>query len=109
MKTVFVAFTDKNQEKLLAGTKTSTVRSPQEALKIGLKSGDRAIFILNSQKFNISCLGLVHVEEIGGRLSAEKTENFENNKPMFQSTELWLQGKIKLYYYRITKVKESLD
>ena len=81
--------------------KRSTLRSQKEFESIGLKVGQSDILAIKEKKFKVTCIGFVHVSEIGGRDAVWKNEGFEYTKPKFQQTLDFLDGKVKLYYYTI--------
>lgn len=102
MKNIFIAFTEENLSLLLDGKKTSTLRSDKEYLKIGLQKGEIGFF----RGFIVEYKGLVHVDEVGGKSEIWRSEAFdftERKKPMFQSTEDFLEGKKKLHLYLFRK------
>lgn len=101
MKRVNIQMQPDNITKILAGIKTTTTRSSNQALQIGLAIGQTGIISLNNQEFLVTNRGFLTIEEAGGRNAIESSEAFENNIPKYQQTKDWLSGKGKLYVYDI--------
>ncbi len=81
--------------------KTSTLRSQREFESIGLGVGKNDTLTIKDKKFKVVCEGLVHVDDLGGREKVWISEGFNYTSPKFKQTLDFLDGKIKLYYYKI--------
>lgn len=103
-----------NVAKILAGTKTTTVRTTKDANFIGLPVGMKAEVMIGKRIFTLYNRGLLTIEEAGGRAKMELSEDFGPNGPKFPSTSKWLDGNGKLYVYDIiplapAKIADPLD
>lgn len=92
-----------NIKKILEGTKTSTVRSKDQADKIGIPVGQTRVVNLGGKSFNVTNKGLLSIEEAGGKEAILKSEGISKVEDFkFQQTKDWINGKGKLYVYSIS-------
>lgn len=90
-----------NIEKILAGTKTSTVRKTIEA---GGNIAPRTVNIVNfgDRQYAVFNRGYMTVEEAGGKKEMMRTEGVTSESEfMFQQTRDWINGKGAMYVYII--------
>jgi hypothetical protein len=107
MKNVFIPFDDYNTKLLVAGKKTTTVRSERSAASIGLNKNETGLFkTQDGTVFTVSCLGFLTIHEApGGRDGMWISEGFvERGEPKFKQTSDWLSGHGRLWVYLLTKV-----
>ena len=97
---IFIPMQPENVEKILSGTKTSTVRSASAAQQIGLKKGQQDYTTWGGKRFLVTCEGEQTIDEAGGYESVWKSEGFGPSGPLFAQTRTWLNGTGKLWVYR---------
>lgn len=102
-----IDFYPDNEELLVKGLKTTTLRSDNQAAKIGMKEGERSRCVVAGVEFEVTYEGLLDVIQAGGASTVWESEGFEHTGgPKFKQTELFLQGKQKLHLYRFKKVTD---
>lgn len=99
MRKVWVPMKQDNILKILAGTKTTTLRSAKEAGRIGLVLNESATCSFNGRIFQITCRGCLTIAEAGGAESIASSEDFGANGPKFASTRHWLEGSGQMFVY----------
>jgi len=110
---VFMPMGSDNVEKIINGTKTTTLRSKGAADKIGLKPGETGIVNIKGELFEVTNRGPQTIQEAGGLEAVVISEGFPtvphkgtegsfkietNSGPYFTKfphVQKWLQGKIK--------------
>ncbi len=108
MKMIEVDFYPDNQELIYQGLKTSTLRTEPQAQKIGLDKSESGVITIRDKQFVVNHVGLVGVDEVGGKDLVWKSEGFLHTSPKFHSTWMFLQGNRKLHYYVISELKEGV-
>lgn len=107
---VSITMQQHNIDKIIAGTKTSTVRSQREADSIGIPIGESAVVTFGNRDFVVLNNGLMSIDEAGGLENVLRTEGVSSiNDFTFQQTKDWANGKGKLYYYTITPYNKPND
>lgn len=109
MKIIQLPMTDENVEKIVAGTKWTTLRSPRAAQIIGLQAGESGIWKMRGIDKIVTCIGLVTCQEAGGPVKLRISEGLGDGAPMFKQTLDWLNGYGKLYLYSIKLEPRSQD
>ena len=100
-----IPFYPVNLDLIYQELKTSTLRSEKEYDLIGLKPGEKGLLKIKDKDFEVECIGLISVEEIGGREKVWKSEGFDYTPIKFQQTRDFLAGKRRLFFYSIKRVK----
>lgn len=91
-----------NVQKILNGVKTSTVRSQEQADKIGIRAGQSELVKIGGKIFKVTNKGLLTIEEAGGKEAILKSEGVSKVEDFkYQQTKDWVNGKGKLYVYTI--------
>lgn len=104
MKTIFyIPMLPENILKIEKGIKTTTLRTQSAAKKIGIPVGQTVKAKIGKKHYLVKNLGLLTIEEAGGKKHIYKTECFGKNGPIFQSTKNWIEGSGKLFVYLIIK------
>lgn len=102
MKKVTVQMQPDNIQKIIAGIKTSTIRSESQANVIGLNIGESGIVKFSNTEFIIINKGLMSISEAGGKDAVVQSEGLQNESEFkYQQTKDWVNGKGKLYVYSI--------
>lgn len=101
-KKINLSLQKENILKILAGSKTTTVRSATNSQSIGLKKGQSGILTLRDNQFLVTNRGLLTIEEAGGKDAILKSEDVESvDKLIYQQTKNWINGKGKMVVYDI--------
>ena len=102
---VFVPMDAENVDKLLDGTKTTTVRT-KEIVPVG----QTKIATIGGVEFNITNRGKFSIEEAGGKETILKSEGLESvEDALFPTTKKWLNGEGEMFVYDIAPVNEIPD
>lgn len=109
MKDIVVDFYPENLDLIYEGLKVSTIRTEDQSIKMALDKDESGIFTVKDKKFVVKCLGLVNVDEIGGREQVWRNEGFLHTSPKFHSTWMFLLGKRDMFYYDIKEYNEQDD
>lgn len=99
----YIPMYEENIEKIELGLKTSTLRSKESGEKIGLPIGIESKAKIGKNFYMVKNLGLLTIEEAGGKEFIEQKECFGKNGPLFKQTSEWLDGFGKMYVYLIIK------
>jgi len=96
----------KNVEKLLNGTKTTTIRASVE--KGGnINVGETRVVDFGGKDFNVTNRGYLTIEEAGGKEAMLKSEGVTNESElMYNQSRDWMNGKGKMYVYDISPVSK---
>lgn len=105
-KEVFLQMGKKNIQKILNGTKTTSLRSPNQFTEIGLAPGQSGIATFEGKKFRVTNRGLLSISEAGGQAAMLKSEGVETVEELkFEQSVRWMQGKNRLYVYDIAPME----
>lgn len=88
-----------NVRKVLAGEKTTTVRSDRAATHIGLHPGECGIVEWGGTRVEVRYRGCLSVAAAGGRARMEHSEGFGPDGPKYAQTRRWLAGEGELHVY----------
>lgn len=106
MKRITIKFYPENLELIFKGLKTSTLRSANQAIEVGLQKDEMGLIDICGKTFLVKCCGEVHVDEIGGKNRVWESEGFSlTGGPKFQQTRDFLDGGINLFYYVISPIR----
>ena len=95
-----------NVEKILKGTKTTTIRSQSQANQLGINAGETAVVNIGGKDFNVTNRGLLDIKEAGGveaMLKSEDVKSIDDFK--YEQSKKWARGESKLYVYDIKPVE----
>lgn len=106
-KVITLSLQPENISKVLDGSKTTTVRSLNEAKNLGLDIGQTGVTTIGGKKFNLTNRGYLTIEEAGGVEKMSASENFKEGVPKFEQTKTWLAGKTKLMVYDISELSSN--
>jgi hypothetical protein len=97
-----VQMQQQNVEKLLNGTKTTTIRASIE--KGGnIPVGETKVVNFGGKDFNVTNRGYLTIEEAGGKEAMLKSEGVKNESElMYNQSRDWMNGKGSMYVYDIT-------
>jgi hypothetical protein len=122
-KEITISFGEDNVSKILAGTKGTTLRSKQEADKIGIPVGEKAIVTIGGQKFVVTNMGekMASSPGLAAQYAGQGYEDLptsptETNKQKvtigntvyyakYKQTVDFLEGRQPLYFYLIEPIK----
>lgn len=122
-KEVTISFGEDNVSKILARTKGSTLRNKQEADKIGIPVGEKAIVTIGGQKFVVTNMGerMASTPGLAAQYAGQGYEDLptsptEKNKQKvtigntvfyakYKQTVDFLEGRQPLYLYLIEPIK----
>lgn len=97
-----------NVLKINRGEKTTTTRSQSQADKIGIPVGESRISKIGDQFYKVTNTGLLTIGEAGGKDAILKSEGVTNESEFkYQQTRDWVNGKGKLFVYRIEPVNTN--
>jgi hypothetical protein len=96
-----------NVDKILNGTKTTTIRASIE--KGGnIPVGETKIINFGGKDFNVTNRGYLTIDEAGGKEAMLKSEGVNNESElMYNQSRDWMNGKGKMYVYDITPTSEQ--
>ena len=106
MREVYVQMLDDNVDKILEGKKTTTIRSLKQYEQIGVFVGETALTLFKGEKFTITNMGNLNITEAGGKEEMWESECFRSEGPKYSMAINWLEGKGKMYVYRIERILE---
>ncbi len=96
-----------NIAKIEAGTKTTTVRSVNEAARIRIKSGNTERRFIGDREYAVTNRGFLTIEEAGGQAAMLKSEGLTDPSEFkFKQSKDWYDGKGKLSVYDIRPIQE---
>jgi hypothetical protein len=103
-----VQMQQQNVEKLLNGTKTTTIRASIE--KGGnIAVGETKVVNFGGKDFNVTNRGYLTIEEAGGKEAMLKSEGVKNESElMYNQSRDWMNGKGSMYVYDITPTTEPV-
>lgn len=94
--------------KVAEGTKTTTVRSKDQAKLINIPVGKTEVRTIAGDKYNITNRGLLTIEEAGGLKAILASEGVSTPEAFkYPETKEWIAGKGKLYVYDITPIDQT--
>jgi hypothetical protein len=100
-----ITMTADNISKIETGRKTTTVRSINEASKIGIKAGQTEKRFIGEKEYEVTNRGFLTIEEAGGQAAILQSEGLTEPKQFrFKQTVDWYEGRGKLYVYDIKPV-----
>ena len=113
LETIDLEIQDDKVSKIVAGTKTTILRTERQGKQIGLATGESAYVMIGGAPFIITNRGLLDINEAGGQDAILKSEDIASvDDFVFNYSKSWFLGKGKLYVYDITsvpKVEENPD
>jgi len=113
LETVDIEIQADKASKIVAGTKTTILRTERQGKQIGLSTGESAYITIGGTPFIITNRGLLDINEAGGQDAILKSEDIASvDDFVFDYSKNWFLGKGKLYVYDITsvpKVEENPD
>lgn len=102
MKHITLLMHSDNIDKIIAGVKTTTVRSPLQYIQIGLSVSETGIWSTRGKDFLITNKGYLTIEEAGGIETILKSEGVNSiNQFGYKQTKEWVNGNGRLYVYSI--------
>ncbi len=104
MKEVYIQMLEDNIEKIVSGTKTTTIRTHKQYEQIGMFVGETALTVFDGVQFHITNMGHLNIKQAGGKEEMIKSENFRSEGPSFNIVKNWLDGIGKMYVYKIEKI-----
>lgn len=108
LETIDIEIQDDKASKIVAGTKTTILRTERQGKQIGLPVGQSAYITIGGTPFIITNRGLLDINEAGGQdaiLNSEDIASVDNF--VFDYSKNWFLGKGKLYVYDITSLPKS--
>lgn len=119
-----IVFSAENIEKIEQGLKTTTVRAPYNAERIGIPVGQSRKMQIGNKEYNVTNLGLMSVNQAGGKNRMVKSEALPTKRDgknvypvesegityyaMYSQTVSWLNGTGNdLYVYSIAPVSPA--
>jgi hypothetical protein len=95
-------FQPSNIIKIAEGIKTTTIKSKNQADKIGIPVGETQPRMIGGNIYNITNRGYLTIEEAGGLQAMLASEGLDKVEALkFQQSKDWISGKGKLYVYDI--------
>ena len=105
MKKIALPMYPDNIAKIVAGTKTTTVRSESYAKIISLEIGQEGCVTFLDKSFKVINRGLLTIEEAGGKEVIIKSEGVLSEEDFkFKQTRDWVNGKGRLFVYDISMI-----
>jgi flagellar basal body rod protein FlgF len=100
MKRIFVPMHPSNIDQLLAGTKTTTIRSSKAYSSIALMEGQAGITSYRDVKFKVTNRGFLTIEEAGGKEAMLKSEGLQSDDDfIYKQSKDWVNGEGRLWVY----------
>lgn len=108
LETIEIEMQDDKVSKILAGTKTTILRTERQGKQIGLPTGQSAYIMIGDTPFVITNRGLLDINEAGGQDAILKSEDIASvDNFVFDYSKNWFLGKGKVYVYDITPLPKS--
>lgn len=108
LKKIEVQMQPDNVERILSGTKTTTIRSAAQSKKINLAAGESGEVTFKGRRFKVTNRGNLAIEQAGGKEAMIKSEGLTSEDQFkYKQSKDWVNGKGKLYVYDIAEIPQA--